>query len=82
VFIILKLVWGGLAPSSISKTLKKKPKMVVDASGRKVATRMRLTFSLPLAIATLLVLLWHCRYDLRLDERPPDNQKEQAHAKR
>jgi prepilin peptidase CpaA len=81
-FIIIKLIRGGLAPSSITKTLKKKPKMVVDASGQKVATRMRLTFSLPLALATVLVLLWQCRFDLRLAVPPPDNQKEQAHAKR
>jgi prepilin peptidase CpaA len=81
VFLFLKVLGGGLAPSSISKTLKRKPKLASSGGEVRKKDRIRLTFSLPVAVSLFVVLLWVCRRDLGLVAAAPANaEKERAHA--
>jgi prepilin peptidase CpaA len=77
-----RILTGGMTPKGIKRTLAK-----ID-SGRKAHNRgesqvvkpgkLRVTFSLPLVIATACVLFWVYRYELELQPRPQPNQPQQG----
>jgi Flp pilus assembly protein protease CpaA len=69
VMMIGRAVVGGLRPGGLKSELQ-----AMNAGANrdgKVRTR-RMTFSLPVALATALVMLWLCRVDLHLAK--PQNQ--------
>ena len=82
-WMAVRILTGGMAPRQIKKTMAK-----IDA-GRKAHDRgeaqivkpgkLRVTFSLPLVIATACVLLWVYRYELQLQPpKPQPNQPQGA----
>ncbi len=83
VWMAARILTGGMTPRNIKRTLAK-----IDA-GRKAHDRgeapivkpgkLRVTFSLPLVIATLCVLLWVYRFELQLQPpKPQPNQPQGA----
>lgn len=82
-WVAAKVLSGGMSPRGIKRTLSK-----VDA-GRKAHDqgkeqvvkkgKLRVTFSLPLLITTVCVLLWVYRYELELQVRP---RPQEEHSKR
>jgi Flp pilus assembly protein protease CpaA len=75
VILFLRILKGGLTPSAIHRL-----KNAGRDKGAK-PRRWRMTYSLPVAISTALVLLWIFRVDLQLAEpHPPHEQQVQTHA--
>jgi prepilin peptidase CpaA len=80
VLAVFRLLWGGFAPSAVQKRIKALP-LAANRAAAKGQRRqpLRMTFSLPVAVATTLLLLWFYRVDLHLAP-PSDPAKVQAHA--
>jgi prepilin peptidase CpaA len=72
--VLLRVVWrvlvGGWSPSAMRRRMEQLRKSPRDArkGARKVGGYVRMTYALPVAVATSLILLWVCRVDLRLAE--------------
>jgi Flp pilus assembly protein protease CpaA len=78
--VILKLLTNGVSPSSMQKLMKSNRR---NASGVAPGAggKMRITYSLPVCIATIAILLWVFRFELHLTTPPPvGNEKVQANA--
>jgi len=76
VFLFLRLLKVGITPSAMQR--------LKNAGREKGAKprRWRMTYSLPIAISTALVLLWFFRVDLHLAEpHQPNEQQVQTHAR-
>jgi len=72
VLVIGKMFLGQLTPAQMRKNMERGRR---QKAGAPVAIpRNRLTYSLPVAIATLVVMLWFLRSELHLVPQPPSNQ--------
>jgi prepilin peptidase CpaA len=73
------LLSGGLTPRKLKRTMEeaRKPKAVAGPPGKN--TPFRMTYSLPIAVAAAVVLLWMFRFELQWV--PPRPQPEQHQGK-
>jgi Flp pilus assembly protein protease CpaA len=78
--VIVKLLSNGVTPSSFQKLMKANRRKASGAAP-KAGGKMRITYSLPVCIATIAILLWLFRFELHLTTPPPVNKdKVQANA--
>jgi Flp pilus assembly protein protease CpaA len=80
VWMTARIVTGGLSPGAVRKSLRQPNReegsREPDPSRPAGPGKLRVTYSLPIALATALVLLWVFRVELRL--APPKAQPGQA----
>jgi Flp pilus assembly protein protease CpaA len=75
----IRIMMGGLRPSSVQKMMKAQRKPV-GASDEVKKPRLRLTYSFPVAVATTLVLLWVFRGELNLESPVQGNNESKVQA--
>jgi prepilin peptidase CpaA len=81
VLIVLRLMTGGLSPLAIQARRESVARQGKTGRGQK-RPKFRMTYSLPVAIGTAVVLLYFFRAELRLTvPGAPTNTRSQAHAK-
>lgn len=94
-WLILRLFAGGISPKQVQKKLASRRKdhaadQAARAAGKPLAPakpgKVRVTYSLPVAVATIVVLLWVHRVELGLAQPKPQPQPDQqsgalAHAR-
>jgi Flp pilus assembly protein protease CpaA len=77
-----RVLTGGVKPRQVKKSINKltEAKRAHDEGRAPVIKpgKIRMTYSLPLVIATTAVLLWAYRYDLQLKVRPPQPEQPQG----
>ncbi len=80
VWAVARLFVGGLAPKQVQKSLKKSGSQTARRNAEAVAAgrpgKFRVTYSLPISLATAVVLLWVFRVELQL--APPKPQPGQT----
>lgn len=80
--VVFKLVALRLSGKSILKAMEKERKQRAAKTPPKTPEKFRITYSFPVAVATLAVLLWIFRADLGLAERiETPKGASQAHAR-
>lgn len=77
-----RILSRGLSPRAVNRTMDelKKPKgakaLGDEKSGPAKPPKLRVTYSLPIAVATVVVLLWVFRFELQLAvQKPPQSQE-------
>lgn len=84
-WVLGRALGGGFAPKKINRGLSDlKKQMTVPQTGKAAPTRslrgLRVTYSLPIAVATAAILVWVFRGELQLVQPPqPDQQGASAH---
>jgi prepilin peptidase CpaA len=77
-----RLLLFGLPPQAVRPRRQPGPRQARQpAAAAKPREKTRVTYSLPVAVGTALVLLWFCRKDLHLADpnHQPDTARVQAH---
>ena len=81
VLFVIKFATAGLSPSKIQKALRESTR-AGQAKGKPALGKLRITYSLPIAVSAAVLLLFLFRYELHLEAPPqPDASKVQAHAR-
>jgi len=70
VWTVLRIFSRGMSPRRIKKTVDSLKKQDRSAPAPNPKNPVRVTYSLPIAVATITVLLWVYRYELLLAVRP------------
>jgi prepilin peptidase CpaA len=83
VLLVGQVLIGGLKPGAVGSRLQALHAGAKRQGNREPKPRTRrMTYSLPVAVATALLLLWACRVDLHLAEpRPPFQAMVTGHAR-
>lgn len=78
--VIVKLVAMGFSGKNLLK-LAKANRAPTQEGASPTPNKLRITYSFPVAVATVAVLLWFFRFDLCLVPRPTSKESAQAHAR-
>lgn len=82
VWAMMSVLSGGVSPKQIQKRMKTLKQPTKGAAPGQVAAKpgkFRVTYSLPIAVATTLVLFWWFRFELQLAvPKPPAQQAQEA----
>jgi len=73
--VVFKILTAGLTPTGFRK-LVDKPRPIEGGTPSRRTKRRVMSYSFPVAVATLAVLLWAYRVELRLAEPRPENSTE------
>lgn len=66
-----RVVFGGLAAGSVRKRFRDLKQVGTRKDGRPQLGKLRMTYSLPIAVATAIVVLWANKYELQLTAPKP-----------